>query len=43
MADVPSLTPRGSPTLLFVLFALTVPSSSVNAFLKIDVVLAKRS
>ena len=32
-----------APTLLFVLFALRVASSSVNAFLKIDVVLAKRS
>ena len=31
------------PTLLFVLFALRMVSSSVNAFLKIDVVLAKRS
>ena len=45
MEDVPTLTPYacGSPKLLLVLFALRVPSSSVNAFLKIDVVLAKRS
>ena len=42
MEDVPTLTPCWSPTLFFVLFALRVPSSSVNAFLKIDVVLAKR-
>ena len=43
MEDVPTLTPCGSPTLLFFQFALTVPSSSVNAFLKIDMVLAKWS
>ena len=41
MEDVATLTPCWSPTLFFVLFALRVPSSSVNAFLKIDVVLAK--
>ena len=43
MEDVSTLTPCGSPTSLFALFALRVPSSSVNGFLKIDVVLAKRS